>query len=99
MTGKGYCLPAPIELLDEDKINTALKQQGVAVIPVIDSTNQYLLERMNTLQTGDACVAEYQQAGRGRRGRQWFRPLALIFIFPCTGASIRDPLRQWDSAR
>ncbi|AIX75706.1 MAG: bifunctional biotin--[acetyl-CoA-carboxylase] ligase/biotin operon repressor BirA [Mixta calida] len=74
VTGKGYCLPAPIELLDEDKINTALKQQGVAVIPVIDSTNQYLLERMNTLQTGDACVAEYQQAGRGRRGRQWFSP-------------------------
>ena len=74
VTGKGYCLPAPIELLDEDKINTALKQQGVAVIPVIDSTNQYLLERMNTLHTGDACVAEYQQAGRGRRGRQWFSP-------------------------
>ena len=74
VTGKGYCLPAPIELLDEDKINTALKQQGVAVSPVIDSTNQYLLERMNTLQTGDACVAEYQQAGRGRRGRQWFSP-------------------------
>lgn len=44
------------------------------MIPVIDSTNQYLLERMDSLTSGDACVAEYQQAGRGRRGRQWFSP-------------------------
>ncbi|ARJ42124.1 biotin--[acetyl-CoA-carboxylase] synthetase [Pantoea alhagi] len=74
VTGKGYCLPAPVQLLDEAEINRNLEQQGLAVIPVIDSTNQYLLERMGSLQTGDACVAEYQQAGRGRRGRQWFSP-------------------------
>jgi BirA family biotin operon repressor/biotin-[acetyl-CoA-carboxylase] ligase len=74
VTGKGYCLPAPIELLDEEKINQQLEQKGLSVIPVIDSTNQYLLERMGSLNTGDACVAEYQQAGRGRRGRQWFSP-------------------------
>jgi BirA family biotin operon repressor/biotin-[acetyl-CoA-carboxylase] ligase len=46
----------------------------VAVLPVIDSTNQYLLDRMSELQSGDACVAEYQHAGRGRRGRKWFSP-------------------------
>ncbi|MGD8206426.1 bifunctional biotin--[acetyl-CoA-carboxylase] ligase/biotin operon repressor BirA [Pantoea sp. FN0305] len=74
VTGKGYCLPAPVQLLDEAEINRNLEQQGVTVIPVIDSTNQYLLERMASLKTGDACVAEYQQAGRGRRGRQWFSP-------------------------
>ncbi|GLR09034.1 biotin--[acetyl-CoA-carboxylase] synthetase [Mixta theicola] len=74
VTGKGYCLPAPVQLLDEAEINQNLEQQGLAVIPVIDSTNQYLLERMGSLKTGDACVAEYQQAGRGRRGRQWFSP-------------------------
>lgn len=74
VTGKGYCLPAPVQLLDEAEINQNLEQQGLAVIPVIDSTNQYLLERMSSLTTGDACVAEYQQAGRGRRGRQWFSP-------------------------
>jgi len=74
VTGKGYCLPAPIQLLDEEKINQHLEQPGLSVIPVIDSTNQYLLERMGSLKTGDACVAEYQQAGRGRRGRQWFSP-------------------------
>lgn len=74
VTGKGYSLPSPMQLLDEAKIMEQLEQGRLAVIPVIDSTNQYLLERMDTLQSGDACVAEYQQAGRGRRGRQWFSP-------------------------
>lgn len=46
----------------------------MAVLPVIDSTNQYLLDRIGELRSGDACVAEYQQAGRGRRGRKWFSP-------------------------
>ena len=63
-----------MQLLDEQAINAQLEQGRLAVIPVIDSTNQYLLDRMDSLQSGDACVAEYQQAGRGRRGRQWFSP-------------------------
>ena len=74
VTGKGYSLPVPIQLLNEKTITSYLDRGRLAVIPVIDSTNQYLLERMDTLQSGDACVAEYQQAGRGRRGRQWFSP-------------------------
>lgn len=74
VTGKGYSLPAAMQLLDEQAINARLDNGRLAVIPVIDSTNQYLLDRMDTLQSGDACVAEYQQAGRGRRGRQWFSP-------------------------
>jgi len=72
--GKGYSLPDPIQLLNEDLIKSEIKTGSVAVLPVIDSTNQYLLERLETLQSGDACIAEYQQAGRGRRGRQWFSP-------------------------
>jgi len=72
--GKGYSLPEPIQLLDEDVIRRQLKQGKVTVLPVIDSTNQYLLERINELNSGDSCVAEYQQAGRGRRGRKWFSP-------------------------
>ncbi len=74
VTGKGYSLPVPIQLLNEQTIASHLDQGRLAVLPVIDSTNQYLLERMDQLQSGDACVAEYQQAGRGRRGRQWFSP-------------------------
>ena len=72
--GKGYSLPEPIQLLSQDFISSQITQGQVAVLPVIDSTNQYLLDRIGTLQSGDACVAEYQQAGRGRRGRKWFSP-------------------------
>lgn len=71
VTGKGYSLSSPMQLLNEADINARLDNGRLAVIPVIDSTNQYLLDRMDTLQSGDTCVAEYQQAGRGRRGRQW----------------------------
>lgn len=72
--GKGYSLPDPIQLLNEELIKSQIDTGLVAVLPVIDSTNQYLLDRLETLQSGDACIAEYQQAGRGRRGRQWFSP-------------------------
>ncbi|MER3384491.1 bifunctional biotin--[acetyl-CoA-carboxylase] ligase/biotin operon repressor BirA [Pectobacterium aroidearum] len=74
VTGKGYSLPAPMQLLDEDVILRHLPEGGVTVLPVVDSTNQYILERLDTLSSGDACLAEYQQSGRGRRGRQWFSP-------------------------
>ncbi|ARD63183.1 biotin--[acetyl-CoA-carboxylase] synthetase [Kosakonia radicincitans DSM 16656] len=72
--GKGYSLPEPIQLLDEALIRSRITQGNIAVLPVIDSTNQYLLDRLNELHSGDACVAEYQQAGRGRRGRKWISP-------------------------
>ena len=72
--GKGYSLPEPIQLLDEAFILSQIKEGTVNVVPVIDSTNQYLLERLDELKSGDSCIAEYQQAGRGRRGRQWFSP-------------------------
>lgn len=72
--GKGYSLPEPIQLLDEEQIARQIEHGRVTVLPVIDSTNQYLMDRLSELQSGDACVAEYQQAGRGRRGRKWFSP-------------------------
>ena len=79
--GKGYSLPEPIQLLDETFIRREVEQGSVAVLPVIDSTNQYLLNRLAGLQSGDACVAEYQQAGRGRRGRKWVSPFgANLYI-------------------
>lgn len=72
--GKGYSLPEPIQLLEEERIRQQIEYGNVAVLPVIDSTNQYLLDRIHDLHSGDACVAEYQTAGRGRRGRKWFSP-------------------------
>ena len=79
--GKGYSLPEPIQLLNAEKILSQLDDGSVAVLPVIDSTNQYLLDRIGELKSGDACVAEYQHAGRGRRGRKWFSPIgANIYL-------------------
>ncbi|QFH69420.1 bifunctional biotin--[acetyl-CoA-carboxylase] ligase/biotin operon repressor BirA [Enterobacter sp. E76] len=72
--GKGYSLPEPIQLLDESLILSQINTGSVSVLPVIDSTNQYLLDHLASLSSGDACIAEYQQAGRGRRGRKWFSP-------------------------
>ncbi|OZI15620.1 biotin--[acetyl-CoA-carboxylase] synthetase [Sodalis-like symbiont of Philaenus spumarius] len=69
--GKGYRLYAPLQLLDESVIRARLPAGRLAVLPVIDSTNQYLIERIGIALPGDACVAEYQAQGRGRRGRQW----------------------------
>ena len=84
--GKGYSLPEPIQLLDASVIHAQLDSGNVTVLPVIDSTNQYLLDRIGQLTSGDACVAEYQQAGRGRRGRKWFSPF---------GANRRSQTTGW----
>ncbi|MEZ8131989.1 bifunctional biotin--[acetyl-CoA-carboxylase] ligase/biotin operon repressor BirA [Enterovibrio norvegicus] len=72
--GKGYCLPAPLDLLDEASLQSKLNVPTFSLVPVIDSTNQYLLDRVGQLTSGTSCLAEYQQAGRGRRGRVWFSP-------------------------
>ena len=72
--GKGYCLAAPIELLDSQRITELVNCPQLELIPVIDSTNQHLLNQIGQLPSGAVCLAEYQQAGRGRRGRQWQSP-------------------------
>ena len=65
-----------LELLDFTFLAKSLKPYQVFIKPVIDSTNQYLLEHLTQLNKGDLCLAEYQTAGRGRRGRQWLSPFA-----------------------
>lgn len=74
VTGKGYRIGRPLQLLDQQKISSILHLPQVDVLTIIDSTNQYLLNHIDKLSSGYACVAEYQYAGRGRRGRQWFSP-------------------------
>lgn len=74
VTSKGYKLPYQINLLNKDSIKQHVKDVNIIVEPVIDSTNQYMLERIPSLISGDTCLAEYQSAGRGRRGRQWISP-------------------------
>ena len=72
--GKGYKLAAAIELLDADKIRQGAQHDAIEVFAVLDSTNQYLLDRLDELTPGSTCLAECQTAGRGRRGRQWISP-------------------------
>lgn len=74
IAGKGYKLPYQINLLSEEVIKKQIDSVNIIVEPVIDSTNQYMLERIAELKSGDTCLAEYQSAGRGRRGRQWISP-------------------------
>ena len=74
VAGKGYQLDAPMNLLNVNSVNKNIKGEPASVIPVIDSTNQYLIQRISELKSGDVCIAEYQSAGRGRRGRQWISP-------------------------
>jgi BirA family biotin operon repressor/biotin-[acetyl-CoA-carboxylase] ligase len=85
VTGKGYKLAQPLSLLNKRKIllfmakdtiisNNKLTSE-IEVHSLIDSTNDYLMRRLpNQLTQGQVCLAEYQSAGRGRRGRQWISP-------------------------
>lgn len=77
VTGKGYKLAAPMQLLARDLIGKHCQQftiKQLEVLNVIDSTNQYLKDNKGKLISGHACVAEAQTAGRGRRGRKWVSP-------------------------
>ncbi|GAA5218774.1 bifunctional biotin--[acetyl-CoA-carboxylase] ligase/biotin operon repressor BirA [Corallincola platygyrae] len=92
--GRGYTLAKPIKLLCDGDIAARMRQFSTnlpvpLVFDTIDSTNQYLLERLNlnshteqaSLEPGQACLAEMQTSGRGRRGRQWASPFAANLYF------------------
>ncbi|PWI33773.1 biotin--[acetyl-CoA-carboxylase] synthetase [Vibrio albus] len=78
--GKGYKLANPVQLLDEQIIQSQTSVP-VELISIIDSTNQYLLDNANSLAQGAVCLAEYQAKGRGRRGRQWVSPFGSNLYF------------------
>lgn len=81
VTGKGYCSATPLQLLDKQKIQEISGSTQVHVEQILESTNQYLLERIERLENGATCIAEYQTAGRGRRGREWISPFASHLYF------------------
>ncbi|MEI7995275.1 MAG: bifunctional biotin--[acetyl-CoA-carboxylase] ligase/biotin operon repressor BirA [Methylococcaceae bacterium] len=81
VSGKGYRLDRPLELLARDKIIASLSGQNNAIISkleihdTLNSTNSYLVEHShNNAPSGFVCFAEHQTAGKGRRGRQWVSP-------------------------
>lgn len=77
VTGKGYRLAKPLNLLEHKSIVAKVQhrnEQSLAVLNVIDSTNQYLKQRLPNLTNGFVCLAEAQTQGRGRHGRRWVSP-------------------------
>lgn len=76
--GRGYRLSAPLELLNAAEIAARLpgalrnRLHALVVLTATDSTNTWLAAQ--DLAPPSACLAEFQHAGRGRRGRQWFSP-------------------------
>ena len=79
--GSGYRLNPPIDLLDADALaEYASTRPGtrLEVFTELESTNRHLLAAPAP-DPGElaACVAEYQSAGRGRRGRSWHAPFGM----------------------
>jgi BirA family transcriptional regulator, biotin operon repressor / biotin---[acetyl-CoA-carboxylase] ligase len=78
---RGYRLAHGGEPLDAERIREALSREArehVARLEtawVVGSTNTMLLERPNPAPgVSEVFLAEYQTAGRGRRGRAWLAP-------------------------
>jgi BirA family transcriptional regulator, biotin operon repressor / biotin---[acetyl-CoA-carboxylase] ligase len=79
---QGYRLPRPVDLYDKAAILAAASERARAslertdVLLTVDSTNRFVADIEDALEAGRAqlCVAELQNAGRGRRGRSWIAP-------------------------
>lgn len=74
VTGKGYRLEHQVELLNKAQIEEALHGFSLDLRLITDSTNDKL--KGDGFAHNKLVVAEYQSAGRGRRGRKWVSPLA-----------------------
>ncbi len=86
ISGRGYKLDRPLQLLDRQSIQQHLNAAAAASLtaleihPCLTSTNSQVQ------QTGhaSACLAEYQTNGRGRRGRSWVSPFGCnIYLSLC----------------
>jgi BirA family transcriptional regulator, biotin operon repressor / biotin---[acetyl-CoA-carboxylase] ligase len=82
--GKGYRLAEPIEFLDAAAISHRLAPSGVRleVVDEIESTSTRLIEMAAAGAPSGTCLAaEWQSAGRGRRGRSWVSSLGGSLTF------------------
>ena len=82
--GKGYRLAQPIEFIDAHVVAGALAGTPIRlqVVDEIDSTSTRLLEMAALGAPSGTCLAaEWQSAGRGRRGRSWVAALGGSLTF------------------
>jgi BirA family biotin operon repressor/biotin-[acetyl-CoA-carboxylase] ligase len=79
---QGYRLPHAVDLYDANAIAQAASAEAREALVrseallTVDSTNRYVADIGEPLEAGrvQLCVAELQDAGRGRRGRSWMAP-------------------------
>lgn len=101
VSGRGYQLAAPLELLDSSAILSVMEPQfrsqlrDMQILLSVDSTNHYTLAQASSgAMPGLAVLAEHQTAGRGRRGRHWVSPfgrnlyLSLLWEFDLDAAQL-----------
>ncbi|WP_026959630.1 bifunctional biotin--[acetyl-CoA-carboxylase] ligase/biotin operon repressor BirA [Aliagarivorans taiwanensis] len=74
--GRGYRLAQPLSLLDIDALQYAFPRQKIVRLDEVDSTNAWIQRNLKHCRHGQVVLAEYQSAGKGRRGRQWQTPFA-----------------------
>jgi len=97
--GRGYRLRQPLELLDPEWIREAVdpsfRPREFVVHESIDSTNSWLsIQARSGMPSGAVCMAERQESGRGRHGRQWISPfgtniyLSILWRYPLAPAQL-----------
>ncbi len=101
ISGKGYQLASALQLLSASTIENSLSENARSLISeleihdYLDSTNRYLVDKaQKTNKNSLVCFAEYQSAGKGRRGREWVSPfgsniyLSILWRFQLGPAAI-----------
>lgn len=75
-TNKGYCLTEANDVLNASMIQEQLNDfyHTVEIIDTIDSTNDELKRRANDLEDGFVLIADTQNKGKGRNGRDFYSP-------------------------
>lgn len=95
--GSGYRLPAAWRPLDRAAIESApgyaAAPDALEVLDAVDSTSLHL-DRGPAPPRGHThlCIAERQQAGRGRRGRSWSSAPGASITFSATRSLDRAPV-------
>ena len=80
ISGQGYLLKEPLELLDKALILDVLDSTtrnilaSLEIEASLDSTNSALSRLAVEEQHATVILAEHQSSGRGRRGRHWYSP-------------------------